>query len=527
MNRPVVRSGVFRLVLMDGFLGLLLACCCLGALWVPGFLAVSLRFPPQAARVASDTLVVRLRAEARERQVVLSEGGPVSRTPPHRVTLDDRVVWEGEQWAEWLVLQGLAPGPHTLRLEARWKNRQAVHQVTFTVVEEPSPWRLDSLPDLEPRLLFWFPDNRPVVSRGQVFGTLRVEAARVPGLEEQALEPFRRALWVRVHQEGMDLVLPSGARVPLGMGSPEWEEMWPEPPGKARDWGPGWYRVEDWDVQGRVWRFRLVAHQVEAPNPPWVVPPFDPATAFADARGVFLGHSPAALEPAYVLWWPPHDAVEPRLLVAPTALGRQVGPGVWFTEEALWVWEEDRGWRSLPLPQGPWPPTPQEWTTVDPRTPLRDTVLLQARWCRGELWLTAAWWSRDNIRVEPYLARWARGRWQALPTPAPFGGFLLYCLQETPWALMVLSPGDPLTEEQAVWWGRGRPGVLDSWRAHQGVGLAFRWTKDGWEPALSPPYAGDPWGWLPHPAGPAFEVRNPANAPGTQWWVWAQDDGGG
>ncbi len=140
---------------MDGgcLTGLLMMCCLFGLCLAPSFLLASMVFPAARLRVYAPDgrMFVHWRASYRETQVVLGEGGPVTRSVPFRLQLDGRVLAEGQgefSSDRWLLVQGLEPGEHTLRLEAWTKDRRAVHEVRFEVVAAPwAPWSLRVLPD--------------------------------------------------------------------------------------------------------------------------------------------------------------------------------------------------------------------------------------------------------------------------------------------------------------------------------------------------------------------------------------------
>ncbi len=135
---------------MDGgLLGFLLLLCLCGLCTFPALLVASITFPASGLRIASDRVVVQWRVEYRGQQVVLSESGPSSRTPEYVVTLDGRPIVQSSAQAPRetiAILEDLEPGSHTLRLEAQAQRRRAVHEVTFEIVDAPSPWRLDTLP---------------------------------------------------------------------------------------------------------------------------------------------------------------------------------------------------------------------------------------------------------------------------------------------------------------------------------------------------------------------------------------------
>ncbi len=146
MNSKRVR-GVF---FMDGgLLGFVLMMCLCGLCTVPAFLLASVTFPAKGLRIASDRVVVQWRTEYRPRQTVTGESGPSSRTPGFTLSLDGETVVQSSGEApkdQVVVLENLSPGPHVLRLEARNGGRRAVHEVTFEIVDAPSPWRLETLP---------------------------------------------------------------------------------------------------------------------------------------------------------------------------------------------------------------------------------------------------------------------------------------------------------------------------------------------------------------------------------------------
>ena len=138
------------MLLMDGgLLGFVLMVCLCGLCTVPAFLVASITFPAAGLRIASDRVVVQWRTEYRSRQTVISESGPVSRTPDFTLYLDGEAVVASSTQApkdQVVVLENLSPGPHVLRLEARDGGRRAVHEVTFEIVDAPSPWRLEAFP---------------------------------------------------------------------------------------------------------------------------------------------------------------------------------------------------------------------------------------------------------------------------------------------------------------------------------------------------------------------------------------------
>ncbi len=146
-----------------GCLSLLLLCGLLGLCTFSGFLIATIAFPAVGLRIASETLFVNYTAEVRPPQVVVSESGATSKSTPYTLTLDGRVVAQGRgefSSDQWVRLTGLTPGPHTLRLEAWDGRRRVAHEVTFTIVQEPTPWTLQRL-DADTRFVAFDALGRP------------------------------------------------------------------------------------------------------------------------------------------------------------------------------------------------------------------------------------------------------------------------------------------------------------------------------------------------------------------------------
>lgn len=134
---------------LSGCLSIFVLIFLCGACAVPPLLLASISFPASRLRIASDRIMVQWQAGYRPLQWVSSQGGPSGYTPDYTLYLDGEPVVQSskeEPLFKITFLEGLTPGPHVLRLEARSGNRRAVHEVTFDIVDAPSPWRLETFP---------------------------------------------------------------------------------------------------------------------------------------------------------------------------------------------------------------------------------------------------------------------------------------------------------------------------------------------------------------------------------------------
>lgn len=109
------------------------------------YLLASITFPASGLRIASDQVLVSWRVVHRIPQGLLSwQNAGITGSADHTLYLDGQVV--AENAIPTLALENLSPGPHVLRLEAQARRRQVVHEVSFEIVDAPSPWRLVTEP---------------------------------------------------------------------------------------------------------------------------------------------------------------------------------------------------------------------------------------------------------------------------------------------------------------------------------------------------------------------------------------------
>lgn len=504
------------MALMSGPFPLVLLCCCLGVLTVPAFLLAAIRFPAQGLRIASSTVLVHTEVTYRPVQIVLSESGPSTQTPKHRLLLDGKPVAPPLD-PSFLPLEGLEPGPHTLTLEAQAGRHIARHTVTFSVVQEPTPWYLRFLKvdvPVEQVPLYWELPAEPVgYNRETITVLFSFARAALPSDRQETLGALR-GLLIRLDTHGAaTLAFPDGSTTTVTETNIQGLQGEPvQPP-------PGWYRALLWESTEETVRLELQAARFWRDGMPFALPEALYENSWADEEALFHFYDAYALgmpaifalslaHPEQADVWPP-----------PIQQGRLIGPGYWLAPDGLYMRRlGDAQWERLPRPPAVVPETvlPPD-SSEDPFLDISSTEI-QARRCGDALWFVASWLFGPSGPHGVYLARYRAGQWERLTPPASEGRFFLYCIAGEPWLLNLGGESDRLESHQFVQWGwflnREDP---RKWGYRQGLGRTYRYHNGTWQDAVAPPLV-NPWVDVQaHPWGPVLRVYDAAR--GGVWFL--------